>query len=170
MSRAKRTESEIIAVLKQVEAGGRRRMWRGKRGRPSTRSTLALGITLKAPPLKNVKDGAPQVQLQNPGHPAHSLTAKPSSTRHNRLLSGISIPCMEGAVDYRIGIVLGAGDNIFNPFLENCLFSPDRNRLRVLNFHYEQSQFFKNQFRISLELLGVFGPSNNVYESTFGIP
>jgi hypothetical protein len=23
----------------------------------------------KAPPLKNVKDGAPQVQLQSPGHP-----------------------------------------------------------------------------------------------------
>jgi hypothetical protein len=32
MSRTRHTEAEIIAVLKQVEAGRKRKMWRGKRG------------------------------------------------------------------------------------------------------------------------------------------
>ena len=36
----------------------------------------------KAPPLKNVKDGAPLIQLQRPGHPPHQ-PARPGHPRQN---------------------------------------------------------------------------------------
>lgn len=37
-------------------------------------------------------------------------------TDQDLLKAGFSIPCMEGAVDNRIGIVLCASDHVFNPF------------------------------------------------------
>src|ERR1700678_2982825 len=55
MSRTRHTEAEIIAVLKQVEPGRKRKMWRGKRGYRTriNRSNPLDCITTPAPETRN---------------------------------------------------------------------------------------------------------------------